>query len=35
MKEVFDDPQVNHNSIVQTINHENYNFPIKLAGNNN
>ncbi len=34
MKEAFEDPQVQHNSIVQTINNENFNSPIKLAGIN-
>lgn len=33
MKEVFEDPQVQHNSIVQTINDEKYKSSVRLAGN--
>ena len=32
MKEAFEDVQVKHNSIVQTIENENFSSPIKLAG---
>lgn len=32
MKEAFEDFQVKHNSIVQTIENENFSSPIKLAG---